>query len=176
MDSGISLIRGSRLVDNYISDTTSLYNNLMNIDYDKSMSSRWTASFGKSYDYSGKSYPYVEMPDFLSSLIPGIAACVGFEPNNCLINLYHDGKSSMGYHSDNTDILSDGTGVVIISIGSTRTLRFRNIADNTNTIDYVLNDGSIFYMTGLLQSDWMHSIPRSDADSPRISLTFRKIL
>ena len=175
MDSGISLIAGSRLVDNYISDTTSLYDNLINIDYDKTMRSRWTASFGKSYDYSGKSYPYVEMPTFLSDMIPSISSIIGFEPNNCLINFYHDGNSSMGYHSDNTDILSDNTGVIIISIGSTRTLRFRNIVDNTNVIDYVLTDGSIFYMTGLLQNEWMHSIPKSDVDSPRISLTFRKI-
>lgn len=175
MDNGISLIDGSRLIDNYISNTTDLFNNLMEIDYDSTMRSRWTASFGKSYDYSGKSYPYVEMPYFLSELIDGITSLVGFEPNNCLINLYHDGNSSMGYHSDNTDILADGTGVVIISLGSTRTLRFRSIADNTNIIDYTLNDGSIFYMTDLLQNEWMHSIPRNSSDEPRISLTFRKI-
>lgn len=172
----VSLITGSNLVDNYILNTNDIYNSLMCIDYDKSMSSRWTSSFGKSYDYSGKTYPYVEMPDFLNSMIPGLTNLFGFEPNNCLINLYHDGNSSMGYHSDNTDILSDGTGVIIISIGSTRTLRFRNIEDRVNIIDYTLNDGSVFYMNDLLQNEWVHSIPRSDANSPRISLTFRKIL
>ena len=171
-----SLIKGSSVIDNNLSDTSSIYNNLMSINYDKSMSSRWTASFGKSYDYSGKSYPYIEMPSFLSDMIPDMSKLFGFEPNNCLINLYHDGNSSMGYHSDNTDILYDGTGVIIISIGSTRTLRFRNITNRTDIVDYVLTDGSIFYMDDALQTNWMHSIPRSDSNSIRISLTFRKIL
>jgi alkylated DNA repair dioxygenase AlkB len=147
----------------------------MSLDFDKSMRARWTASFGKSYDYSGKTYPYVPMPDFLNDLIPSISALIGFTPNNCLINLYHDGNSSMGFHSDNTDILAPGTGVVIISIGSDRILRFKN-KDTKNIIDYTLSDGSLFYMDDLVQDLWLHSIPKSDTDIPRISLTFRDIL
>jgi alkylated DNA repair dioxygenase AlkB len=116
------------------------------------------------------------MPRFLDDLIPGIMDYVGFEPNNCLINLYHDGTSSMGYHSDNTDILSTGTGVVIISVGSNRTLRFKNKIDKDNIIDYNLSNGSLFYMNDAVQLDWLHSIPKSDAVGPRISLTFRDII
>lgn len=171
-----SLIPGSNIINNYIIDTISLYNNLLNIDYDKSMRSRWTTSFGKSYDYSGKTYPYIPIPSFINDMIPNISDIIGFTPNNCLINLYHDGNSSMGYHSDNTDILVDNTGVIILSIGATRILRFRNIIDRTNIIDYVLDNGSLFYMNDSLQNDWMHSIPRNDTNDIRISLTFRNIL
>ena len=32
------------------------------------------------------------------------------------------------------------------------------------------------YMANEVQDKWHHSIPKSDADEPRISLTFRKIL
>ena len=172
-----SLIPGTRLINDFIVPGTrlSLYDNLINVDYDQSMTARWTASFGKSYDYSGMTYPYIEMPNFLNSLIPTITALIGFTPNNCLINMYHDGLSSMGYHSDNTDILTPGTGVVIISIGSSRILRFKSKTDNTNIVDYVLNDGSIFYMNDDVQNDWLHSIPKSDVTSPRFSLTFRNI-
>jgi alkylated DNA repair dioxygenase AlkB len=175
MNTKISLIPGSWLVDNHVDYPDTLFNNLLALDYDKSMRARWTASFGKSYDYSGKTYPYAPMPDFLDALIPGIMDHVGFEPNNCLINLYHDGTSSMGYHSDNTDILSSGTGVVIISVGSNRTLRFKNKIDKDNIIDYDLGNGSLFYMNDAVQLDWLHSIPKSDAVGPRISLTFRDI-
>lgn len=164
-----------RLIHNYIDYTNTLFNNLLNLDYDKSMAARWTASFGKSYDYSGKTYPYVPMPDFLNDLIPGITNTIGFTPNNCLINLYHDGNSSMGYHSDNIDILAPNTGVVIISIGSTRTLRFKNKLNTDNIIDYNLSDGSLFYMNDDIQNNWLHSIPKSDAIGPRFSLTFRYI-
>ena len=176
MNLGTVLIPGSRLLNSFGINTTDLFNNLMLLDYDKSMRARWTASFGKSYDYSGKTYPYIPMPDFLDALIPSISSFVGFAPNNCLINLYNDGDSSMGYHSDNTDILSPGTGVVIISVGSTRTLRFKNKVNSDDIIDYILNDGSFFYMNDLVQNDWLHSITKCDVDSPRISLTFRSIL
>lgn len=175
MKMGEVLIPGSKLLDNYVSNKKELFDNLMGLDYDKSMRARWTASFGKSYDYSGKTYPYVPMPNFLDDLIPGIMALIGFEPNNCLINLYHDGDSTMGYHSDNTDILEAGTGVVIISIGSERTLRFKNKIDKENTIDYVLTDGSLFYMNDSVQESWLHSIPKSDVEGQRFSLTFRNI-
>lgn len=148
----------------------------MNLDYDKSMRARWTTSFGRSYNYSGMSYPDTDIPDFLSDLIPSMSEHIGFTPNNCLINLYHDGNSSMGYHSDDTSILADGTGVAIISIGSARTLRFRNITNRDNIINYTLDTGSLFYMNSDVQSEWMHSIPKSDTDSVRISLTFRKII
>ena len=81
----------------------------------------------------------------------------------------------MGYHSDNTDILTSGTGVAIISLGSTRTLRFKNKLDPSIIVDYVLDDGSLFYMDDAVQRDWLHSIPKSDTLSPRLSLTFRHI-
>lgn len=172
-----TLIPGTFALHNFVGvdaiDT--LFNLLMDVDYDKSMRARWTASFGKSYDYSGKTYPYIPMPDYFTDIINSISDILGFTPNNCLINLYHDGDSSMGYHSDDTSILADGTGVVIISLGSIRTLRFRNIADRTNIIDYTLDNGSFFYMTDQIQNDWMHSIPKSNTTDPRISLTFRQI-
>ena len=164
-----------RLIPDYIESTNSILNNLLNLDYDKSMAARWTASFGKSYDYSGKTYPYIPIPDFLNDLIPDISNTIGFTPNNCLINLYHDGNSSMGYHSDNIDILAPNTGVVIISIGSTRTLRFKNKLNKETIIDYTLSDGSLFYMNDDIQKHWLHSIPKSDATGPRISLTFSNI-
>lgn len=165
-----------RLIPNHIDYTDTLFNKLLNLDYDKSMAARWTASFGKSYDYSGKTYPYITIPDFLNDLIPGIYNTIGFTPNNCLINLYHDGNSSMGYHSDNTDILAPNTGVVIISIGSDRILRFKNKLNKDNLIDYTLSNGSLFYMNDDIQKHWLHSIPKSDATGPRISLTFRHII
>ena len=47
MDSKNSLIPGSWLVDNHIDYPDTLFNNLLALDYDKSMRARWTASFGK---------------------------------------------------------------------------------------------------------------------------------
>lgn len=146
-----------------------------NAHFDTSMKSRITASFGKSYDYNGMTYPAVPFPSNFDDILSNLYYTIGFHPNNCLINLYSDGKSSMGYHSDNTDILTPGTGVAIISLGSTRTLRFKNKLDPSIIVDYTLDDGSLFYMDDGVQRDWLHSIPKSDTFSPRMSLTFRHI-
>lgn len=82
----------------------------------------------------------------------------------------------MGFHSDQTDILFENTGVAIVSLGETRILRFRNIADNTVLKDFELPAASLIYMTQEIQDEWQHAIPKSDTENGRMSLTFRKII
>jgi alkylated DNA repair dioxygenase AlkB len=165
-----------RLLEEFNIDSGSLYDYVMtNTDFDKTMRARWTASYGKSYDYNNMTYEAIPFPDIFTNVLNEIEREIGFRPNNCLINLYHDGNSSMGYHSDNTDVLNDGTGVVIISLGSDRILRFKSKTDPTDMVDFNLINGSLFYMDDVTQSNWLHSIPKSDTTDPRISLTFRDI-
>jgi len=139
------------------------------------MQSRKTASFGEAYNYSQIEYPYQPFPKEIESVIDLIEVNLGFRPNNCLINYYPNGKSTMGWHSDRTDILEEGTGVAIVSIGDTRILRFRKIEDKENRVDYPLPAGSVIYMRKEVQEVWNHSIPKSDSEKGRMSLTFRKI-
>ena len=167
------MINGTLYIDNFIDNDSFLFDTLRdNSDWDRRMASRLTTSFGVSYDYSGISYPNIPIPDYLTDIVSRINDTIGFMPNNCLVNYYLDGRSKMGYHSDRTDILSPGTGVVIISLGSNRTLRFRNIND-MSIVDFDLRSGSLFYMASDVQNLWMHSIPSSDIDDGRMSLTFR---
>lgn len=140
------------------------------------MTARKTASFGKSYNYSQIEYPYQAFLPELEVINKKLKTVIGFEPNNCLINYYLDGKSKMGYHSDQTDILATGTGIAIVSVGETRTLKFRNIENPDLFINYELPSGSLVYMTQEIQALWQHSIPKSDTENGRISLTFRQIL
>lgn len=146
-----------------------------NANWDASMVARKTASYGKAYNYSQITYPFKEMPEPLTMLAEQIDRQIGFEPNNCLINYYPDGKSKMGFHSDQIDILEANTGVVIISLGETRTLRFKNITNKETIIDFDLPSGSLIYMTQDVQKEWLHAIPPSDTEQERMSLTFRKI-
>ncbi len=169
-------MEGVTFIDRFIPDPNSLFDYLdMNVDWDTRMAARKTASYGAAYNYSQMSYPYREMLPELKFIAHNVQQAIGFEPNNCLLNYYLDGKSKMGFHSDQTDILFDGTGIVIISVGETRTLRFRNIADNTKTIDYSLPSGSLIYMTQQVQVEWQHAIPVSDTGAGRISITMRKM-
>ncbi len=170
-------MNGITYIENFIDAPKELFDLLKsNVNWDERMSARKTASYGKAYNYSQISYPYQEFSEELKSIVEAIDNTLGFEPNNCLINYYLDGKSKMGFHSDQTDILFDETGVAIISIGETRTLRFRSIENRELTIDYKLPSGSLIYMTNEVQDEWQHAIPKSDTKLGRMSLTFRKMI
>jgi alkylated DNA repair dioxygenase AlkB len=167
---------GITFIENFIDNPTKLFNNLKsNVEWDERMSARKTASYGKAYDYSQISYPFKEFTSELNEIIESINNTLDFKPNNCLINYYLDGKSKMGFHSDQTDILYENTGVGIVSIGETRILRFRNISDRELIKDFELPSGSFIYMTNEVQDEWQHAIPKSETENGRMSLTFRKM-
>jgi alkylated DNA repair dioxygenase AlkB len=146
------------------------------ITWDERMKARKTASFGVSYDYSQISYDPVPMPPELDDLCARVEKELGFRPNNCLLNFYPDGNSSMGFHSDTTAELAPGTGVAIVSVGSVRSIAFRNKADRSVQFDYPLEDGSLLHMSQPIQQDWLHAIPKMVCAGERISLTFRAIV
>lgn len=169
-------ITGVSFIEGFADDPSTLFHTLSKgVNWDERMAARKTASYGVAYNYSQMSYPYQEFLPELEAMLPIIEDAVGFRPNNCLLNYYVDGKSRMGFHSDQTDILYQDTGVVIISLGATRMLCFRNIADQTIRHDYGLPSGSLIYMTQEVQDKWQHAILKNDATEGRISLTFRKI-
>ncbi|GAA0190840.1 alpha-ketoglutarate-dependent dioxygenase AlkB [Fulvivirga kasyanovii] len=167
---------GITYIDKFISNPSELFEVLRTtVAWDTRMAARKTASYGKAYNYSQISYPYQTFTEELEEIATSISKILKFLPNNCLINYYSDGKSSMGFHSDQTDILHEGTGVAIVSIGETRTLQFRNINNKEVVKDYELMSGSLIYMSNEVQHSWQHAIPKSDTINGRMSLTFRKI-
>ncbi len=154
-----------------------LYDSLVHsIEWDERMRARKTASFGSAYNYSGITYPATPMQNSLVPLVDYIEARLGFRPNNCLVNYYPNGDSTMGFHSDSTEELADGTGVAIISLGSERSITFQSIEDKTLAHAYSLPCGSLLYMSAAVQFLWKHAILKQSNAGGRISLTFRKIL
>ncbi|MCE3605482.1 alpha-ketoglutarate-dependent dioxygenase AlkB [Massilia sp. P8910] len=165
-----------RLSPAFIADPDALFGALMStVTWDERMKARKTASFGASYDYAQIAYEEAPMPAQLDALCERLHHELGFRPNNCLLNYYPDGASSMGFHSDDTDALSDGTGVAIISLGSVRAIAYRNKLDAALRVDYPLPNGSLLYMSGQVQQEWVHAIPKDPHAGERISLTFRSI-
>lgn len=167
---------GITLINDFVHRQDEVFRNLYaRINWDERMSIRKTASFGVAYNYSQISYPDKPMLPELVDMAMRIASIVGFTPNNCLVNYYADGSAKMGYHADQTDILEPGTGVLIVSLGAVRILRFRSILNKTETVDFELTPGSLFYMTQEVQTHWQHAIPEQPGASSRMSLTFRYI-
>lgn len=168
---------GLYLEDDIIVATDILFKTLIqNIEWNETIQARKTASIGVPYNYSGIEYDYVEMTPELDFICMLIENEFGWKPNNCLLNLYENGNNTMGWHFDRTDILEDGTGVCIVSLGSTRTLQFRQIENKMNKAEYELKDGSLFMMTDKIQDIYHHRVPKSESTEPRISLTFRKLI
>jgi alkylated DNA repair dioxygenase AlkB len=145
------------------------------IDWDTRMRARKTASFGASYNYSQIVYQQSQIPDNIETICQKIGAVLGFVPNNCLINAYPDGRSSMGFHSDDISILAKNTGVAIVSLGAERDIIFQNKLNRSIEFVQRLLTGSLLYMPWNMQEHWLHAIPKTTASLERISLTFRLI-
>ncbi len=170
-------MNGITYLENFIDNPKVLFDYLSsNVNWDERMSARKTASYGKSYNYSQMAYPYQDFLPELQTIIDRLKPVIGFEANNCLINYYADGSAKMGYHSDQTDILAPDTGIAIVSVGATRTLKFRNINEPELFHSYELTTGSLVYMSQEIQSQWQHAIPKSRTDQGRMSLTFRQMI
>ncbi len=169
-------MKGVMLIPDFVPGASTLMKYFKDVvPWDESMKSRKTASYGKPYNYSRMEYPETPFLPELDSIARLIAMELGFKPDNCLINFYPDGKSKMGFHVDDTKDLEPGTGVSIVSLGETRTLRFKNIENPEETIDIELPGGSLFHMDDEVQKVWKHAIPKQADAGERISLTFRKV-
>ncbi|MEL6861022.1 MAG: alpha-ketoglutarate-dependent dioxygenase AlkB [Pseudomonadota bacterium] len=163
-------------IEQFISNPDPLFHQLLEETiWDKRMKARKTASFGIAYNYSQITYDDAPFPDSLKALCGTVCEAVGFEPNNCLLNYYPDGASSMGFHSDTATGRSAGTGVAIVSLGAAREMRFRHKLDKDNTSARMLTAGSLIYLDDATQEHWLHAIPKAEGSGPRISLSFRSI-
>jgi alkylated DNA repair dioxygenase AlkB len=147
-----------------------------NVVWNNQMKSRKTASFGISYDYSGITYQQTKMPSNLQMVCENISKKLGFLPNNCLLNYYKNGNSTMGYHSDQTDKLQKNTGVVIISLGVERHISYKSKQNPEDVFQYLLKKGQLLYMDEKIQERWLHAIQKEENKGQRISLTFRALL
>lgn len=148
---------------------------LATVDWDTRMKARQTASYGAPYDYSQLTYPRRPMHPALVPTLAAVRETVGFEPDNCLLNYYVDGESSMGFHADAREDLEPGTGVVILSLGSPRSLVFRRKQAREHVVEFRLQPGSLVLMPAAMQDEWQHAIPREPGAGARISVTFRKL-
>lgn len=176
MNDYLNHMHGIIYTDRFINEPRALYDTLLtDITWDTSMLARKTVSFGKAYNYSQMSYPDTAFLPAIDRLLEPLEKAIGFKPNNCLVNYYPDGRSSMGYHADRTDNLEAGTGIAIVSLGTVRHLKFKHISDPERVLNYELVPGSLIYMTQDIQREWLHAIPKADTKDGRISLTFRSI-
>jgi alkylated DNA repair dioxygenase AlkB len=162
--------------ERFVADPDALLDSVLaETEWDTRMRARFTASFGAPYNFSNMTYPETPIPDYLREACASLQERVGFLPNNCLINNYVRGGSTMGFHADSTEELVPGTGVAIVSLGATRTLTFRRTQERDMRWECRLPHGSLLYMPPEVQHEWQHAVLKEDGVGQRVSLTFRAL-
>lgn len=133
----------------------------------------WYGDAGFSYTYSGTTKQARPWTPELRELKAIAEARSGVVFNSCLLNLYHDGREGMGWHSDDEKSLVRNGCIASMSFGAERKFSFRH-KQTKETVSVMLESGSLLLMAGGTQTHWHHQLPKSmKATTPRINLTFR---
>lgn len=143
----------------------------------------WVGDPGCAYRYSG----LVETPHPWTPPLIQLRWCLeahlGVPFNSLLLNRYRDGADRMGWHADDERELAPGHPIASLSLGASRTLRFRprpggrsGEACHHDPFALVLHDGDLLVMHAPTQSHWHHALPaRRRVAGERLNLTFRRI-
>ncbi len=136
----------------------------------------WVGDPACAYTYSGiKRSPQAWTSELLSIKVQ-LEKLTQSEFNSCLLNFYHDGEDGMGWHSDDEKELDARSPIASLSLGSTRKFAFRHKKDRS-TIPLFLENGGVLIMNAPTQQFWQHALLKTKTiDTPRINLTFRKII
>lgn len=137
----------------------------------------WHADPGVEYHYSGGTSPHHPWTPVLTEIKSRIETALAWKFNGVLLNLYRNGTDSMGWHSDDEPELGKEPCIASASFGETRRFELRHRQQNPRgKIHLPLQHGSLLTMSGDLQQQWQHHIPKEkQITGPRINLTFRLI-
>jgi alkylated DNA repair dioxygenase AlkB len=136
----------------------------------------WYGDSDYLYTYSNSTKQALPWTEELSWLRQTVEELVGAKFNSCLLNLYHDGKEGMGWHSDDEKSLGKKNTIASLSLGAERKFLFKH-KQTKQIVSLVLENGSLLVMKESTQNHWLHSLPKSkNIIHSRINLTFRTIL
>jgi alkylated DNA repair dioxygenase AlkB len=143
----------------------------------------WLGDAGCAYRYSGLlEQPHPWTPP-LEALREALERRVGVRFNSLLLNRYRDGRDRMGWHADDEPELDADAPIASLSLGASRTLRFRprpgrrpEAGDGGSAFPVELADGDLLVMWPPTQRWWHHALPaRLGVKGERLNLTFRLI-
>jgi alkylated DNA repair dioxygenase AlkB len=135
----------------------------------------WYGDADTTYKYSGTiNIPRPWTPALLE-LRARVERAAEARFNSVLLNLYRDGRDSMGLHSDDEPEL--GPVIASVSLGATRKFVLvpkKKSATTAPKQELYLKHGSLLVMSGDVQQRFKHGVPKEPAiAAPRINLTFR---
>lgn len=131
---------------------------------------------GIEYTYSKKTKKGLQWTTTLLQMKYLVESYTKSTYNACLLNLYHDGKEGMGWHSDDEKEIVPNSSIASLSIGNDRKFSFKH-KSTKESISVMLENGSLLEMKGAIQKYWLHELPKTKkVTTPRINLTFRQMI
>jgi alkylated DNA repair dioxygenase AlkB len=135
----------------------------------------WYADRGLTYSYSGVTHQAIPWTPELREVKQRAEAAAGTTWNSLLLNLYRDGRDSIGFHADDEPELGTNPVIGSISLGAERRFVLKHPASGEK-LEFNLPHGSLLVMGGASQHHWRHGVPKTARPvGPRINLTFRYI-
>jgi alkylated DNA repair dioxygenase AlkB len=135
----------------------------------------WYADPGLTYSYSGVTHRAIPWTPELLAVKLRAEAVADTTWNSLLLNLYRDGRDSIGFHADDEPELGTNPVIGSISLGAERRFILKHPASGEK-LEFALPHGSLLVMGGTSQHHWRHGVPKSAKPvGPRINLTFRYI-
>lgn len=136
---------------------------------------RLEAWYGEmNYTYSGRTFPQQLFPEILHDLKSQTEEITGFTFNSALCNFYRDGSDGVSWHADDETELGKNPVIASLSFGAKRTFQLRHKQDKARRYALDLVSGSLLFIHGNTQQDWLHQIPKTKKPTrERINITFR---
>ena len=138
----------------------------------------WHGDADAHYRYSGLALTPAPWTDVLQQIRQRVEEVTQAHYNSVLLNLYRDGRDSMGWHSDDEAELGAAPTIASLSLGAPRSFRLKpKRRSGAKIISLELTSGSLLVMRGETQAHYVHAVPRDPrVTAPRINLTFRMIM
>ena len=135
----------------------------------------WYGDPAARYTYSGLAWEPRPWTKTLLTLRQRVEAAASARFNSVLLNLYRDGRDSMGWHADDEPELGSTPAIASLSLGAARRFRLRPRAGLAHPpLGLDLPGGSLLLMRGATQQHWQHALPKTSRPTgPRLNLTFR---
>lgn len=139
---------------------------------------RWQQAYGKNYNYAGRTIKAAPIPEMLAPLLHWCQSHIDERLNGLQLSWY-DGnlKHYMEKHGDNVENLVADTPIVTISLGVSRTFRFRPHLQQENKFDLDALDGRVFVIPADTRRAFTREVPHLIKNKDRrISITLHALL
>ena len=136
----------------------------------------WIGDPNKNITYSGITMKPQPWTPSLLEIKRKVQTQAEVQFTSALINLYRDGKDSVGWHRDNEKAMGEAPVIASVSFGATRSFQFKHATDKNLRLKIELSNGSLLIMQGSTQKYWFHALAKTThLTGPRINITFRRM-